>query len=116
MGPVLPAAQFQVTDKTGHYLCMAKALAFESSVLAYNFTCNEAEWVPTWGLANDLTPGEEIRCSPRKLRSMGRRRGGLDHSAGSQLSYELAQHVSHDYGKGDEGGADYRVRQGLSDS
>ena len=38
---------------------MARALAFEGSVLAYNPMCNEAEWVPAWGLANDLTPGKE---------------------------------------------------------
>ena len=59
MDLVLPAAQFWVTDETGNYLCMARALAFEGSVLVYNPTHNEAEWVPTQGLANDLTPRKE---------------------------------------------------------
>ena len=59
MGPVLPAAQFWVTDKAGNYLCMARTLTFEGSVLAYNPTCNKAEWVLTQGLVNDLTPGKE---------------------------------------------------------
>ena len=38
---------------------MVRALAFEGSVLAYNPTHNEAEWVPVWGLPNDLMPAEE---------------------------------------------------------
>ena len=59
MGPVMPAAQFWVTDKAGNYLCMARELAFEGSILANNLTHNEVEWVLAWGLANDLTPGEE---------------------------------------------------------
>ena len=59
LGLVLPAAQFQVTNEAGNYLCMARALTFEGSVLAYNPTHNEAEWVPNQGLANDLTPGKE---------------------------------------------------------
>ena len=56
---MLPAAQFRVTDEVGNYLCMARALAFEGSILAYSPAQNEAEWLPAWGLANDLTPGEE---------------------------------------------------------
>ena len=38
---------------------MARVLAFEGSVLVYNPTLNEVEWIPAWGLANDLTPGEK---------------------------------------------------------
>ena len=34
---------------------MAWALIFEGSVLAYNPTRDEAEWVPTCGVANDLS-------------------------------------------------------------
>ena len=59
MGPVMPAAQFWVTDEAGNYLCVARALTFEGSVLTYNPAQNEAEWVLVRGLANDLTPGEE---------------------------------------------------------
>ena len=32
---------------------------FEGSVLAYNPAKNEAEWIPVWGLTNDLTWAEE---------------------------------------------------------
>ena len=59
MGSVMPAAQFWVTDKVGNYLYVARALAFEGSVLAYNPTRNEVEWVPVWGLFNYIMPAEE---------------------------------------------------------
>ena len=59
LGPVMPAAQFQVTDEGGAYLCVARALVFEGSVLAYNPAKNKAEWVPVCGLTNDLTWAEE---------------------------------------------------------
>ena len=53
------AAQFRITDEAGTYLCIAKALVFEGSVLAYNPAKNKAEWVPAHGLTNDLTWAEE---------------------------------------------------------
>ena len=59
LGPVMPAMQFRVTDKEGTYLCVARALVFEGSVLAYNPTRDEVEWVPTHGIANDLSWAEE---------------------------------------------------------
>ena len=59
LGAVMPAAQFRVTDKVGTYLCIARALVFEGSVLAYNPAKNKVEWVPVCGLANDLTWAEE---------------------------------------------------------
>ena len=52
-------AQFRVTDEVGTYLCVARALVFEGSILAYNPAKNEAEWVPACGLTNDLTWAEE---------------------------------------------------------
>ena len=55
LGPMMPAAQFWVTDKGGAYLCIARALVFQGSVLAYNPAMNEAEWVLVCGLVNDLT-------------------------------------------------------------
>ena len=57
--PIMPVMQFRVTDEAGTYLCAAWALVFEGSILAYNPTRDEAEWVPTCGLANDLTLAEE---------------------------------------------------------
>ena len=52
LSPVMPVAQFQVTDEGGAYLCIVRALVFEGSVLAYNP-------VPVCGLTNDLTWAEE---------------------------------------------------------
>ena len=59
LGPVMPATQFRVTDEAGTYLCAAWALVFEGSVLAYNPARDEAEWVPTCGVANNLSWVEE---------------------------------------------------------
>ena len=59
LSPVMPAAQFWVTDERGTYLCIVRALVFEGSVLAYNPAKNEAEWVPVHGLSNDLTWAKE---------------------------------------------------------
>ena len=59
LGPIMPVMQFRVTDKVRTYLCVARALVFEGSILAYNPTRDEVEWVPACGLANDLTWAEE---------------------------------------------------------
>ena len=59
LGPVMPAAQFQVMEEGGAYLCTVRALVFEGSILTYNPTLNEAEWVPACSLANDLSWTEE---------------------------------------------------------
>ena len=59
LGPVMLAVQLRVMDEVGTYLCVAQALVFEGSVLAYNPTSYEAEWVPTRGFTNDLTWAEE---------------------------------------------------------
>ena len=58
LSPVMPATQFRVTDKAGTYLCVTWALVFKGSVLVYNSTRDEAEWVPARGKAifND-SPG-----------------------------------------------------------
>ena len=40
LGPVMPAAQFQVTEEGGTYLCTVRALVFEGSILTYNPTLN----------------------------------------------------------------------------
>ena len=55
----MPAMEFRVTDEEGTYLCMARGLVFEGSILAYDPTRDEAEWVPTRGIANDLSWLEE---------------------------------------------------------
>ena len=59
LGPVMLVAQFRVTEEAGIYLCVARALAFEGSILAYNPTKNEVEWVPVWDLTNNLTGAKE---------------------------------------------------------
>ena len=48
-----------MTNEAGTYLCAARALVFEGSVLVYNPTRDEAEWVPAHGVANDLSWEEE---------------------------------------------------------
>ena len=57
--PVMLAVQLRKTDEAGTYLCVVQALVFEGSVLAYNPTRDEVEWVPVCALANDLTWAEE---------------------------------------------------------
>ena len=59
LGPIMLATQLRVTDEAGTYLCVARALVFEGSVLAYNPARDEVEWVPMCGLTNDLTWAEE---------------------------------------------------------
>ena len=59
LGPVMLVAQFQVMVEGGAYLCTARALVFEGSILAYNPAMNEAEWVPVRSLANDLSWAKE---------------------------------------------------------
>ena len=59
LGPVMPAAQFWVTDEEGAYLCIARALVFKGSVLVYNPAMNKVEWIPVCSLTNDLTWAKE---------------------------------------------------------
>ena len=59
LSPVMPAVQFLVTEEGGTYLCIARALVVEGSILTYNPTLNEAEWVPVCSLANNLSWAEE---------------------------------------------------------
>ena len=81
LGPVMPAAQFHVTDERGTYLCTVRALVFEGSILMYNPALNEAEWVPACGLANDLSWAEErsavalanyVPCAPGEAERIAR--------------------------------------------
>ena len=59
LSAVMPATKFRVTDERGSYLCMASTLIFKGSVLAYDPARDEAEWVPTHGVTNDLSWTEE---------------------------------------------------------
>ena len=59
LGPIMLATQFRVTDEVGTYLCVAWALVFEGSILAYNPTRGEAQWVPMCGITNNLSWVEE---------------------------------------------------------
>ena len=59
LGSVMLAMQFRVTDEVGTYLCVARALVFKGSILAYNTARDEEELVPVHGLTNDLTWMEE---------------------------------------------------------
>ena len=59
LGPVMLATQCRVTDEVGTCLCAVQALVLEGSILAYNPTRDEVEWVPTHDIANDLSWAEE---------------------------------------------------------
>ena len=92
LSPMMPVAQFQVTEEGGAYLCTARALVFKGSILAYNPTMNAAEWVPVYGLANDLFLGQrEVCCGLGKLCTMHPSKGGPDHKAQGQQNSKLPQ-------------------------
>ena len=59
LGAVMPATEFRVTNEEGTYLCVVRGLVFEGSILAYDPTSDEVEWVPTRRVANDLSWAEE---------------------------------------------------------
>ena len=63
----------------------ARSLVFEVSILMYNPALNEAEWIPTRGLANDLSWGKErlavalanyVPCIPKEGKRITRFRAG----------------------------------------
>ena len=56
---VMLAMVFRITNEEGAYLCVALGIIFGGSVLAYNVTRDEAEWVPMYGVTNDLSWAEE---------------------------------------------------------
>ena len=59
LSAVMLATEFRVTDEEGAYLCAAWGPIFEGSTLVYNPTRDKAEWVPSHGVANDLSWVEE---------------------------------------------------------
>ena len=59
LGTVMLVMEFRVTDKEGAYLCVARGLIFEGSVLVYNAARGEVEWVPARGVTNELSWSEE---------------------------------------------------------
>ena len=59
LGAVMPATEFRVTDEEETYLCAVSGLIFEGSILVYDPTRDEVEWVPTHRVANDLSWAEE---------------------------------------------------------
>ena len=76
LGPVMLVMEFRVTDEEGTYLCTTWALVFEGSVLVYNPARDEAEWVPTRSITNDLSWVEErsavalanyVPCIPQEV-------------------------------------------------
>ena len=81
LGPIMLATQLRVTDEEGTYLCAVRALVFEGSILAYNPARDKAKWVPTHGIANDLSWAEErsavalanfVPCTPQEVAHIAR--------------------------------------------
>ena len=67
IGAVMPVTEFRVTDEVGSYLYTACTLIFEGSILAYDPTRDEVEWVPARGVANDLSRSRRRMMSPRRM-------------------------------------------------
>ena len=76
LGVVMPTMEFRVTDEVGAYLGVARTLIFKGSVLVYDPTRDEVEWVPTHGVTNDLSWAEErmavalanfVPCTPQEV-------------------------------------------------
>ena len=59
LGPTVSPAHFHVTDSEGAFICSVRGLVLEGSVLAYNPSSNEAEWIPVRGTSSDLSQAEE---------------------------------------------------------
>ena len=100
LSPVMLVAQFWVTEEGGAYLCTARALVFEGSVLAYNPAMNEAEWVPVCSLANDLSWTKErstvalanyVLCIPAEAAQIARLRASQIVSCPSDNSSTSAE-------------------------
>ena len=68
LGAVLPSTQFHISQPDGQFVCVAQELLFKGSMLAYDPTSNEAEWIPVQGTASDLSEAEE--ASARELSNM----------------------------------------------
>ena len=90
LGPIMPVTQFRVTDEAGMYLCVARALVFKGSVLAYNPPRDEAEWVPTRSVTQ---LGGEVSRGIGELCAMHFPRGGLHCKARGPLPCELARQL-----------------------
>ena len=67
-GRVLPSTWFCISQPGGQFICVTQGLLFEGNMLAYDLVSNEAEWIPVWGTASDLSQVEEALA--RELSNM----------------------------------------------
>ena len=118
LGPVMPATEFRVTNKEGAYLCAAQALIFEGSILAYNPTRDEVEWVPTCGITNNLSWVEERSAialanfmprAPHEVAHIAEL--GMHHLMG-WLYDSSSEEEGNDDGQGEEGDDDGQAEEG----
>ena len=118
LGPVMLAIKFRVTDEEGMYLCAAQVLIFEGSILAYNPTRDEVEWVPTCGITNDLSWVEErlafalanfIPCTPHEAACIAEL--GMCRLVG-WLNNSLEEEEGNDNGQEEEGDDDGQAEEG----
>ena len=56
---MMPSLWFRVSDPDGEFVCTAWGLLFKGSVLTYDPTTNEVEWILIQGTATDLSLVEE---------------------------------------------------------
>ena len=59
LGSTMPPMQFRISHPSRAFICFARGLVFEGSVLAYDPTTNQAEWIPVRVMAPDLSLAEE---------------------------------------------------------
>ena len=50
---------FHIIDSEGKFICSERGLVFKGSMLAYNPSSNEVEWIPVRGTSSDLFQAEE---------------------------------------------------------
>ena len=55
LGPMVSPAHFHITDSEGLFIFLARGLVLEGSMLAYNLSSNEVEWIAVRGTSSDLS-------------------------------------------------------------
>ena len=60
LGLTMPPSQFCISNPSREFICFARGLFFEGSVLAYDPITNGAEWIPVCGTAGDPSWMEEM--------------------------------------------------------
>ena len=60
LGLTMPPSLFHVSYPSGKFICFARGLIFEGSILAYDPSTNGVEWICMHGTTSDLSKAEEM--------------------------------------------------------